>query len=352
LLGKSGVGKTASTRNLLPILKESYEEEYDDTLTVLFANCRNTSSSYQVAISFVNELRPAEDTISTTGYPSNQVYQFLREEIDKQGGVILFVLDEIDHLQDDSILYEISRARANGYIENAKIGVIGISNSLDYRDSLSAKVKSSLSEEVIRFPAYDAGELQAVLQDRVEKGLQDGVLTDDVIPLCAAYGAQDGGDARDAIDLLYKSAKLVRSLNEDKIKRKHVQSAREKLEEDQVVEGIRDLSEHEQIVLYALTTLEAEGQTPIPSAELYDRYVSLVPTDMKQRTDRRVRDFLGTLSDLQLAQIHEYNLGRSGGKGMKVSLDKSVSHIVKGLKPLFERLGGVHHSIEKFYNKI
>jgi len=50
------------------------------------------------------------------------------------------------------------------------------------------------------FPAYDANQLGDILNRRRD-AYHDGVLSDDVIPLCSAFSAQEHGDARRAIDL-------------------------------------------------------------------------------------------------------------------------------------------------------
>jgi len=94
------------------------------------------------------------------------------------------------------------RARANGNLETAKTGIIGISNDFSFREDLSPKVRSSLCEEEIHFPAYDATELQQILQQRADVAFHESVLEEGVIRLCAAYGAKDAGDARQSLDLL------------------------------------------------------------------------------------------------------------------------------------------------------
>lgn len=63
-----------------------------------------------------------------------------------------------------------------------KVGIIGISNNLAFRENLSAKDRSSLCEKSISFPPYDAGELWAVLRQRADTAFHDGALADDVIP--------------------------------------------------------------------------------------------------------------------------------------------------------------------------
>ena len=210
LYGKSGVGKTAATRFLLNQLQEDAARYDDISLSVVEINCDGLNSSYQVAVRLVNTLRDPADQISNTGYPQAQVYSFLWDELDLLNGTIIIVLDEVDHINDNSILYQIPRARSNGYLEHAKIGLIGISNDLSFRDSLSAKVRSSLCEKEVSFPPYDATELQKVLRQRDQVAFHESALAEDVIPLCAAYGAQDAGDARQALDLLLEAGDLAR----------------------------------------------------------------------------------------------------------------------------------------------
>lgn len=54
-------------------------------------------------------------------------------EFDTLNGIVLVVLDEVDHLEDGSILYQLSRARENDHLDNSRVAVIGISNLTDDR---------------------------------------------------------------------------------------------------------------------------------------------------------------------------------------------------------------------------
>ena len=62
-------------------------------------------------------------------------------------------------------------------------------------------------------------------------------------------GRQDGGDARQAITLLRKAGDLARAENADSVMTDHVECAQEKLEAQQSMDIIRDLTEHEQLTL-------------------------------------------------------------------------------------------------------
>jgi cell division control protein 6 len=348
LYGKTGVGKTAATRYLLEHL-ESDVAEYDDIdLTVVFLNCDGLTSSYQVATRLVNEFRSETNQISTTGYPLGAVYEMLWDELDDCGGTVLVVLDEIDHIKDDSILYQLPRARANEKVGDAKIGLIGISNDFSFRDDLSPKVKSSLCEQEIHFPAYNATNLRAILQQRADVAFHEGVLDDEVIPLCAAYGAKDAGDARQSIDLLMKAGDLARDEDTEHVTADHVRRGRRALERGRIKEGITGLTEHGHLVLYALLTLDLEGEAPVRSRDVrprYTRFAELANRD--PLVPRRMRDHLSELAMLGIVSVTERNEGRRGGTYREYALDMDVELLLSAMAETVE-LVGVHDSIEEY----
>jgi len=112
------------------------------------------------------------------------------------GGITIIVLDEIDKLGDDRILYNLSRARENMDITNRYISIFGISKDLMYKERLDARTLSSFGDNEIVFAHYDAYELRQILEDRARMGFHEEVLDDAVIPLCSALAAQEHGDAR------------------------------------------------------------------------------------------------------------------------------------------------------------
>ena len=78
-----------------------------------------------------------------------------------------------------------------------------------FTEFLDPRVKSSLGEENMIFPPYNAGELQDILNQRVGIALKTDTIDEDVVPLCSALAAQEHGDARRALDLLRMSAELA-----------------------------------------------------------------------------------------------------------------------------------------------
>ncbi|WP_435320995.1 orc1/cdc6 family replication initiation protein [Haloarchaeobius sp. TZWSO28] len=345
LYGKTGVGKTAATRFLLSHLTEDAAQYEDLELTVAMLNCDGLTSSYQVATRLVNEFRDETNQISTTGYPRASVYEMLWNELENNGGTIVIVLDEVDHLQDDSILYQLPRARANGNLEKAKIGIVGISNDFSFREDLSPKVRSSLCEQEIHFPAYNADDLREILEQRADVAFHDGVLDDGVIPLCAAYGAKDAGDARQSLDLLMSAGDIAREQETETVKTDHVDAGRDELERGRIQEGITGLTEHGHLVLYSLVTLELEGETPVRSRDVRPRYTRFAElANREPLVSRRMRDHLSELTMLGIVGVTERNEGRRGGTYREYNLDLEPSLVLSALEETLE-LVGVHDSV-------
>jgi len=348
LYGKTGVGKTAATRFLLSHL-EADAAQYDDIdLTVVTLNCDGLTSSYQIATRLVNEFRDEGSRISTTGYPRASVYEMLWNELDDCGGTVLVVLDEVDHVEDDSILYQLPRARANDNLSEAKIGIIGISNDFSFREDLSPKVRSSLCEQEIHFPAYDASDLQMILEQRVSVAFHDDVLEPGVIPLCAAYGAKDAGDARQSIDLLMKAGDLARDEDTQTVTEDHVERGRRELERGRIKEGITGLTQHGHLVLYALLTLDLEGEAPVRSRDVRPRYTRF--TEMADRdplVPRRMRDHLSELAMLGIVSVTERNEGRRGGTYREYAIDMDVDLLLDAIDDTVREVG-VHQSVQQF----
>ncbi len=92
--------------------------------------------------------------------------------------------------------------------------MIGVSNDLKFTEFLDPRVKSSLGEEELIFPPYDAEQISDILKQRAKMAYNDGVLGEMVIPLCAAFAAQEHGDARRALDLLRVSGEIAERENQ------------------------------------------------------------------------------------------------------------------------------------------
>jgi cell division control protein 6 len=254
------------------------------------------------------------EEVPMTGWPTDRVYEAFFEAVDYLERVAVIMLDEIDKLVEksgDDTLYNLSRM--NSELENSRVSIIGISNDLKFTDFLDPRVKSSLGEEEIVFPPYDANQLRDILEHRADTAFQPEALSGDVIPLCAAFAAQEHGDARRALDLLRTAGEIAERDNTEGVTEEHVRVAQDKIELDRVVEVVRTLPTQSKLVLYAIILLERQGANAINTGEVYNIYKRLCDEiEADVLTQRRVTDLISELDMLGIVNAAVVSKGRYG----------------------------------------
>jgi cell division control protein 6 len=363
IYGKTGTGKTASAKFVSKEL-ESTSQKYDVPCNVEYINCEVTDTQYRVLAQLANKFiesnrewitdrieeletlreeaaadsarivetefeapeeiearveeleddRDGMESVPMTGWPTDRVYNTFFDAVDYEERVVVIMLDEIDKLVEksgDDTLYNLSRM--NSELDNSRVSIIGISNDLKFTDFLDPRVKSSLGEEEIVFPPYDANQLRDILQHRAEVAFKTDALSDDVIPLCAAFAAQEHGDARRALDLLRTAGELAERDQAEGVSEGHVRKAQEKIELDRVVEVVRTLPTQSKLVLFSIISLEKNGVHNINTGEVYNIYKRLCDEiDADVLTQRRVTDLISELDMLGIVNAVVVSKGRYG----------------------------------------
>lgn len=320
LYGKTGQGKTVAIDHELDLLKEYAKPQDDLELSVIKTSANNQSTSYQLAAHLIKEIRG--DGKKPSGIDQQSMFDLLYDELREVNETVIIVVDEIDSIgSNDDLLYELPRARKNDHLEDQWISVIGISNDLEFRDNLSPRVKDSLYDSEIEFAPYNANQLTSILERRAERAFVDGVLNDDVIPLCSAFAAQDEGSARQAIRLLYKAGELALNNDKERIEDVDVREAREILERKRIEEGMRGLTTQDQFALLSVVALEIDGELPARTREVYQKYKTIVSElNGNQLVERRVRDHLQSLAMQGFLIAETRNKGIQGGAHYRFEL--------------------------------
>jgi cell division control protein 6 len=335
IYGKTGTGKTAVTKFVGKELLLKGEET-GKKVNFIYINCEVVDTQYRLLQNIANHfIDEWSERIPFTGWPTDEVYAKLKSMIEKQGGVTVIILDEVDKLKGDEALYNLSRI--NSDLKNSKVSIVGLSNDLKFTEFLDPRVKSSLGEENMIFPPYDAGELQDILYQRVEIALRDGCVDEDVVPLCSALAAQEHGDARRALDLLRMSAELAERSKSPRITKKHVRLAQNKIEVDRIIEVVRTLPTQSKLILLAILLQEQynkkmETAGAITTGEVYEIYKEL---SKKTRTDkltqRRIADLVSELDMLGVITARVISKGRYG-RTRDIRMSSSADEIMKILQ--------------------
>ncbi|MEM4326883.1 MAG: AAA family ATPase, partial [Candidatus Diapherotrites archaeon] len=248
IFGKTGTGKTSVTKHVLKQLLE-FTSKHGLLVVGNYVNCRNHNSKYRVLIKLVKDFYPEENFL---GFSAAFVYEKL-VDFARKGNQLVIVLDEIDKIKDlDELVYGLTRA--NSEIEKGGITIIGISNNLMFKDRLDPRTKSSLCQQEMVFPPYNAEELTEILRQRVSIAFKPNTVDESAIRLAAAIAAQESGDARTAVMLLLRAGELA-DMKGSIVKDTEVQKAKKQVEEELILNMVSTLPEQQQLVLYAISCL-------------------------------------------------------------------------------------------------
>ncbi len=330
LFGKPGTGKTAVVKTVVDkLVKKSGQLGIDVKVPII--NAKLASSAYKLLFEIAEYLglNKEEKKVHFTGLSMGEATDRILQFIQKKKMHVILVIDEIDSLVDkngDDVLYSFTRANER-MGKGGFVSLIGISNSLTFKDKLDPRVRSSLSEEETVFNPYTVEQLREILSERAKLAFSEGAITDAAINLCAAMAGREHGDARKAIDLLRVAAELTEREHSLKVEEKHVRAAQEKIEKDTNLEVIKNATTHTKFVMLAITKSK-NGNT----GEVYEVYSSLCrQAEQDPLTQRRVTQIISELDQLGLVSTDVVSQGRYG-RSQKIKVAVPLATVKDALK--------------------
>lgn len=356
IYGKTGTGKTAVTIHVGEGLVRKvggccFIRPYGTRLEInktdtpapvwfIYANCEIVDTQYRLLAKLAEYMG---QSVPLTGWPTDKVYESFVRALDKKERLVIVVLDEIDRLLkkgSDNVLYNLTRI--NSDLKRAKVSIIGISNDLNFVEFLDPRVRSSLGEEELVFPPYHAEQLVDILSHRADDAFHENALDPGVIPLCAAFAAQEHGDARRALDFLRIAGEIAERDRASKVTEKHVRVAKNRIELDRVTEVIKTFPTQSKLVLFSVMLLEKYNASAITTGETYNVYKELCrQVKMDILTQRRVSDIISELDMMGIVNATVVSRGRYG-RTKEIRLGVPINQV----KTILEK----HHKIERISN--
>jgi len=317
IYGKTGTGKSLCAKYVSRRLIETAGDE-GVTATFAYVDCAQDTTETQAVQTIadsVNDVEATDINIPDKGLSTSTYCKRLWRILDQRFDVVVIILDEIDKLSDDDILMQLSRAGEAGKITDCKLGVLGISNKIQYKDRMDERVKSSLCEREFVFPPYDANQLRNIMEARSD-AFRDGVLEASTIPRAAALAAREHGDARKAIDILRYAGEIAQSNGSTTVREQFVTQARQRAETDRFRELIRGSTPHSRYVLQALAVLSLSNpqQEGFRTSRVYEIYENICRQEGSESLSlRRVRDLLKEHAFLDIIEQSKHSGGSAEG---------------------------------------
>ena len=301
IYGKPGTGKTLIIKDSLKRI-QNHPKLKSFPIKIIYSNAKDEATPSGLLVSLGRGLGlETEEQLPSTGLSMGVIFKKLIDMIKNNSFNTIFVIDEIDHLtknkstEDNDVLYQLTRAntRTQG---KGFLSIIGISNTLDFKEKLDPRVVSSLNAEEIIFDPYQQHQIQGILEDRVKDAFADNVVANSAINLCSAIASQENGDARRAIDLLRVAGEIAERVGIDKVTDEHVRTASSKMEEDKDTTILKSLPLHQKLLVLAIARSNGNN-----IGEIYQGYRNICKLIRQQElTLRRATQMLSELDEMTL----------------------------------------------------
>ncbi|MFX1546456.1 MAG: Cdc6/Cdc18 family protein [Promethearchaeota archaeon] len=327
--GRIGLGKTVVVKHFGLTLEDYCRTKSDAQLAKIsffHMNCRRQRSWYLILTSILSRLVPA---FPIRGFSVDELLIFLIKIIKERNQGLLICLDEIDYLLSESkgqdALYSLIRHHEGiNQSEQAQISLILVTRNPHFQKILDPALSSSLSQQAIIFKPYTADQLYDILLSRAQQGLFEYTYSEDILRTIASLAVKNG-DARHAIELLWRSAKVAEQEDSRNINFEHIRKAQVNI--FPIKQSlITDLPPQLKKVLYALASLLncEKNRGFVTTDELRYKYGEICEkSNDKPRKQTQFWNYLQNLAKQGLIELNVQNRhqnGKSAGRTTLISI--------------------------------
>ncbi|MEM0487935.1 MAG: ORC1-type DNA replication protein [Candidatus Bathyarchaeia archaeon] len=209
IAGAVGTGKTALAQRFgIDIMKKA--EEHNLRFRYIHVNCREYRGSlFLILHHVVSAFHP---NFPRRGFSSEEMLRILMQILDEQDVHVILTLDEFESLVErdgSEAVYKLTRLQETRLGMPQRISMIFIVRSLKPLESLDPSSRSTLQSNIICLDAYTQEQLVDILNDRVKLAFKPFTVMEETVNLIAELASSEGGNARLAIELLWRAGKYA-----------------------------------------------------------------------------------------------------------------------------------------------
>ena len=334
--GSVGTGKSALVKLFgQKAVSEALKKGVD--LKFLYVNCRINRTVFSVLRKLIEQLKAR---LPERGLSNEEFIHKLLDYLDYKGSYAIIALDEVEMLlreEGSEPLYLFSRV-GEERLKIPRVSTIFIFRNLEILDTLDASTRSSLLGNTIHLKEYDYNQLYGIIKYRASLAFRTDVLIEDSIQLIADI-ASERGDARYALDILWRAGKYAEAENASQVAPEHVRKAAASVYPTIRREHLEFLEQHSKLILLALAqALDAEKSAYVTSSILNDYYKMVCEEyGVEPRSYTSFWEALQRLDDLGIIKIRVVSEGSKGRKSYISLPGIPTSILKKELEPLLPR---------------
>jgi len=342
IIGKIGTGKTVLSQHFgLNIVKEAKQRNIN--LNYIHINCRECKGNlFLILQRTIIKFYP---NFPRRGYSAEELLQTLMQVLDEKDAYLILTLDELESLvrsEGSNPIYNLSRIQEDRIDAPKRLSLICILRQPEYLEKLDPSTRSTLQRNIIQLEEYSESQLEDILDDRVNLAFRDGTLQAQTMGLIAELGKSEGGNARYAIELLWRAGKYADALEMREVSpecvRKAVVSVYPVVRRDM----ISAFSLHEKLFLLGVARHFKQSDSAYLSMGDAEEAYALVceEYDEKQRGHTQLWKYVQALSAAGIIETMVSGVGQRG-KTTLIGLSRvPASDLEQELVKLLSREGG------------
>ena len=209
LTGDVGTGKTALAQRFgADITSEAKKRGVN--FRYVHLNCREFRGKLFLILQ--HALAVFRPNFPKRGYSSEELLGALAQVLDEENAFMILTLDEFDAFiaqEGSEAVYKLTRVQETRAGKPQRLSLIGILRDLKSTERLDASARSTMQRNVISLERYPKDQLVTILNDRVAMAFEPSTVPEDVVDLVAELAVSESGNARFAIELLWRAGKYA-----------------------------------------------------------------------------------------------------------------------------------------------
>ncbi len=339
ITGDVGTGKTAlSQRFGKDITLEANKSGMK--LRYVHVNCREYRGKLRLILQ--HAVAVFQPTFPKRGYSAEEVLSTLLQTLDEESTHIILALDEFDTLierEGNEAVYKLTRMQEMRSGKPQRMSIICILRDLKATKQLDASSRSTLQRNVINLDKYSQKQLEDILNARVQLAFNPSTVPEDVINLVAELASSENGNARFAIELLWRAGKYADASELSEVLPECLRKAVSSIIPTLPKSELESLGFHEKLFLLGLTRFFKQNQQAYASLSEVEEAYAIVCEEFGEqpRSHTQLWKHTKLLSALGILKTEVTSTGKRG-RSTRISLPSiSADELEKELSATLEK---------------
>ncbi|MEM2909965.1 MAG: ORC1-type DNA replication protein [Nitrososphaerota archaeon] len=334
--GSAGTGKTAMAK-LFGKQMEAEAKGRRMNLRYIHINCRVNRTLFTILKRVVEHLRIP---LPSRGYSTEELMHGLLDYLTENELYVIMALDDVEVLikeEGSDPFYFLMKVGEEREDKMSRLSFIFIVRNPEILSMLEGGTRIGMLNNIVHLPEYDTNQLYNILSYRASEAFFDNVVLEESISLIADL-ASERGDARYAIETLWRGGKYAEAEESSVVTPEHVRKAAASIYPAIKKENLAYLSLHEKLILLAITRALASNENAYTTSSELNEVYRLVCEEYRVQPKAYTRfwEYLQKLEDQGIIRIRVSSEGVRGRRSYITLPEIPISILQRELVRLLE----------------